>query len=524
MGKVALYYHTIKYLKPSQVFNRLRRLLGIGCKLGVSPSENITDIQILESPEALDFDPTFLARFPVDELMENKITILHSSKDFDWKASWEFEDKSALWNFNLHYFEYLFPLIKTWMITEDKQYLAKTVEIIDGWIDSNPIGSKPGWASYTIALRIVTWISYFSYVENMLDRDFRIKFLSSLHDQYVYLTEHLEKDILGNHYFENLKSLVMAALFFKDDAVLEKALTDFKSECREEILTDGMHFELSPMYHKIIFEGMLRVATAFRGLGQPDKEIESHLQSMLDVAYSFENGLERVPLFNDGGNNVAKSLNALVITAERRFGLRPKFKGRLESSGFYIFKKKVGEKRWTLVVDAGQPGPKYIPGHTHCDAMSFELFCNGKPMIVNCGTYCYQCKERGFFRSTAAHNTVMANNTEQSQCWGVFRLAKRSKTNVLKVTDDSIAMEMTDHKGQKVIRSIVLSDVMTVVDSSKHTITSFVHLAEPMGISHNGKEQREEQPYAEDYGISIPITVKIFHAKDVLKVKISLEE
>ena len=133
-------------------------------------------------------------------------------------------------------------------------------------------------------------------------------------------------------------------------------------------------------------------------------------------------------------------------------------------------------------------------------------------------------QERGFFRSTAAHNTVMANNTEQSQCWGVFRLAKRSKTNVLKVTDDSIAMEMTDHKGQKVIRSIVLSDVMTVVDSSKHTITSFVHLAEPMGISHNGKEQREEQPYAEDYGISIPITVKIFHAKDVLKVKISLEE
>ena len=175
---------------------------------------------------------------------------------------------------------------------------------------------------------------------------------------------------------KNLKSLVMAALFFKDDAVLEKALTDFKSECREEILTDGMHFELSPMYHKIIFEGMLRVATAFRGLGQPDKEIESHLQSMLDVAYSFENGLERVPLFNDGGNNVAKSLNALVITAERRFGLRPKFKGRLESSGFYIFKRKLVKKmdtrrgRWTI-------GPKYILVILIADAMSFELFCNG---------------------------------------------------------------------------------------------------------------------------------------------------
>ena len=57
-----------------------------------------------------------------------------------------------------------------------------------------------------------------------------------------------------------MKSLVIGAIFFKDEAVLGKALKDFKAECKEEILADGMHFELSPMYHKIIFEGVLRVA------------------------------------------------------------------------------------------------------------------------------------------------------------------------------------------------------------------------------------------------------------------------
>lgn len=516
-------------MKASQVVNRLLIKLGKGFTLGVSPSENITGIQKIESPEALDFDPIFLARFPVDELMKNRITILHSSKNFDWNSRWEFDDKTALWNFNLQYFEYLFPLVKNWKITGNKRYLNKTIEMIGGWIGSNPSGTAPAWASYTIALRIVTWISWYGYVSDELESGFRQKFLSSLHAQYVYLSKHLEKDILGNHYFEDLKSLVMAALFFKDDAVLNRALVVFKAECKEEILPDGMHFELSPMYHKIIFEGMLRVAAALRSTGRNDEEIEAYLQPMLDVTYSLEDGLDRVPLFNDGGNNVSKSLDALVAASEQIFRLKPMFKGRLEASGFYIFEKSSGEKTWKLVVDAGQPGPKYIPGHAHCDAMSFELFCDGKPVIVNCGTYAYQCKERSFFRSTAAHNTVMVEGTEQSQCWGTFRLAKRSSTRVMHITENSITMEMTDQKGQKVKRTIQFTETqLTVKDFSQYPIRSFVH------ISSLGRKEavtslasiREENifPCAEDYGLIKEILTIKFTSEKRINIIIDLEK
>ena len=169
MGRVSLYCHTVKNLKPSQVFNRLRIKMGNGCSLGVRPSDNYANIQKVESPESLDFDPVFLARFPVEELMEDRISILHSSKDMDWKTTWKFEDKSALWNFNLHYFEYLFPLVKTWKNTGEKKYLDKTMEMIEGWIDANVAGISPAWASYTTALRIVTWISYYGYVGDALE-------------------------------------------------------------------------------------------------------------------------------------------------------------------------------------------------------------------------------------------------------------------------------------------------------------------------------------------------------------------
>lgn len=526
MGRVALYYHTVKNMKPTQVLYRLRIKMGKGCTLGANPSKNYLSIQRIESPENLDFDSVFLARFPVEELMEDRVSILHSSKTIDWKTTWKFEDKSALWNFNLHYFEYLFPLVKAWRDTGEKRYLDKTVEMIEGWIDGNPIGIYPAWASYTTAIRIVTWISYYGYVSEAMPEKFREKFLSSLHEQYVHLARHLEKDILGNHYFEDMKSLVIAALFFRDDVFLEKVLKNFKIECKEEILPDGMHFELSPMYHKIIFEGILRVSIALRGTGLHDSEIESYIQPMLDVAYSFENGLERLPLFNDGGNNVAKSLSSLQITANQYFNCRPSFKSRLESSGFYIFEKDIDGHRWKLVVDAGQPGPTYIPGHAHCDAMSFELFRDGKPIVVNCGTYAYQCEERSFFRSTAAHNTVMIEGTEQCQCWDVFRMAKRSSTRVLDITNDSIMMEMIDQKGQKVKRTIVFEDnglfITDIADGQQ--LISFIHILGNMDaiITDSAIEKRCDL-YAVEYGTKIEIPSLKMTSKNNINVNIDLK-
>ena len=167
--------------------NRLRIKMGRGCSLGVRLSEHYISVQKVESPESLDFDPVFLARFPVEELMADKVSFLHSSKDMDWKATWNFKDKSALWNFNLHYFEYLFPLVKAWKNTDERKYLDKTLEIITGWIDANPVRTGPAWSSYTTALRIVVWISYYGYVSEVLTEEFREKFLSSLHQQFIYL-------------------------------------------------------------------------------------------------------------------------------------------------------------------------------------------------------------------------------------------------------------------------------------------------------------------------------------------------
>ena len=176
-----------------------------------------------------------------------------------------------------------------------------------------------------------------------------------------------------------------------------------------------------------------------------------------------------------------------------------------------------------MIVDAGAPGPVYNPGHAHCDAMSFELFHHGKPVLVNCGTYAYQCTERGFFRSTAAHNTVMINNTEQSQCWGAFRMAKQSKVNVVSVSEDSIVIELVDQRGQLIKRTIQLGKTLKIMDeSSGNKLTAFLHATKEMDATYNSVSQKISQQYAPEYGEMTSIDVAKYEGTRRISVEISL--
>ncbi len=502
LNKFLLYLNTIRYMKPSQIYHRLRKMLNLECTLGAVPEKRheYGTVHPIRTVPELDFDRDFLMRFPVDELMNDRITLMYEAETFHWEEPWLFSNRTPLWNYNLHYFEYAFPIIQAYRDKGDAGYIDKLKRIMLAWIRQNPRGSGTiGWDPYPTAMRLTNWLSVYTYLESEIkkDIDFNRLFIRSVWEQYDSLAHHLEKDLLSNHYFENLKALLLCSLFFKDSLMQEKALKEMHKQCREQIMADGVHFELSPMYHKIIFEGLLRVTVALQGAGERDMELEAYLHPMLDAAYSLEEGLERIPLFNDCGSNVAKSLGALCEAAGNHFGLAPEYKDKFPDSGYYIFKR--GD--WKLIVDAGQPGPAYIPGHVHCDAMSYELFKSGKPVLVNCGTYAYQCGERGFFRSTAAHNTVMVDDVEQSQCWVAFRLGKRSRVKVLCCGDGYIKMLMRDQKGNRVIRTVKFTDsLLQVSDISRgNELRSWIHFTHAI-LCDKEKIELDSHPYAPEFG------------------------
>ncbi len=473
----------------------------------------------------LDFDPALLRRFPPEELMEGRVTLLHQTEAFP-RRQWRVPERSDLWNFNLHYFEFLLPLAEAGLRTGDRAYLQKALALMDAWTAWNPPArGGPGWSPYTISLRLTHVLAFYTWTEALLTEEERARIIRSIYRQYAYLARHLERHLLGNHYFENLKALVLCGLFFRDRRLLGRALRALEDQCREQILPDGVHFERSPMYQKLVLEGLIRVAVALRAAETPSAVVEQAARRAMDAAYSLESGLTRLPLFHDCGENVAKSLDALTGAASAHLRLTPRRQLQLPQGGYYI----LDAGPWRLVAFAGPPGPDHLPCHTHCDGMSFELFCRGRPVLVNCGTYAYQDPQRDFFRSTAAHNTVMADGVEQAHLWGVFRVAERYRVRVLEAGKDLLRMELTDQAGTAIERTIRLSAGRLLVrDRARgHTLRSFFHglRLDRWEKTVTARQMRYgAQPYAPEFGRQERIEVLELSGRDLVSVEFSLTE
>lgn len=496
LGKIRLYINTVKHLKVSQVFYRSIRRIGLSTPLKrghrVHPSVKEADISFVPTISELNFDLAFLRRFDPDEIIDGRITLLNHSEEVNWTTCWHDELSTPLWQFNLHYFEYLFSLAKHYRDYGDTRYLSKAKEIILLWIDNNPQAIvSVGWDPYTISMRVVNWLAFISelIVDLQDDRTFLTRVNQSLAEQYDYLSRHLEKDLLANHYLENLKALIIMAIYFKDEKTLNLALSALKQQVAEQILPDGMHFELSPMYHKIVLEDLLRIAVVLRKNNFDYKWLLPILQKMGDCLYSLERLTERTPLFNDSGDNIAKNKCALLQALRVHFNIKPTYRDHFPDAGYYLLEHPVEGHTVKIIVDAGNAGPEYALGHAHCDALSFEVFLDGKPWIINCGTYAYQDTKRPWFKSAKAHTTVVTNDNDQHECWASFRIARYGKASVESRSSCSLKISFVNYIGERLSRELTVSDEgLEIKDESIYGVrlTRFLYFSKPVNGAEKG--------------------------------------
>jgi len=322
------------------------------------------------------------------------------------------------------------------------------IRFINEFIDKLP-HNKTGMDPYPISLRGINWIKFLSKhsVSNQeIDH--------SLYAQYEVLNTNLEYHLLGNHLLENGFALLFGAFYFQDSDMYKKAIEILKGELKEQILEDGGHFELSPMYHQIILDRLLDCVNLLQNNKCFDDQVnllkllEKKAGMMLGwlKKTTFQNG--DIPHFNDSTDGIAPTTDQLLSYASRLnlqspgSGLRtPGY--RLSASGYRMF----SGSNYECIVDAGPIGPDYIPGHGHADMLSFVLYVNQKPIIVDTGISTYEKNEqRQLERSTISHNTVVVNGKNQSDVWGGFRVGKRARIVIL--VDEPTLLE-AEHDGFK---------------------------------------------------------------------------
>lgn len=469
LDKALLYARTVARMRPSMVVARLRRAQSVPeapVGVGVRPM-NL-------SLAALDLDEVYCSRFDANALAGGEFLLINSRHKADL-GTWQVPEASHLWNFNLHYFEYCVPIAARYVRTGDATGPELFKQLVCSWIGACEYPRGDAWHPYTISLRLVNWLICLDLFGKVLtaDDDFMGAFSASIYRQYRHLLANQEKHLLANHYLENLKTLVICALLFGENDVLADVERDYLAQLDEQVLPDGVHYERSMMYHKLILEGLLRVELAYRSAGKAaPAKVAFKVRQMLDAMASIERGMGKTPFFNDAADGVAKECGSLICACRDVYGYEPDdTKTAFLDSGFY----KLYDGNAALVFFAGEPGPRYMLGHTHCDLLSFELSVGGIPAIVNSGTFAYQSELRSYFRSTAAHNTATVDGEEQMECWAEHRVARGvSDVHVEELNEHRVVASFRNYKGHLHRRSIEMEDGALVVEDATDCIDAEV--------------------------------------------------
>lgn len=439
LGKFLLILNTVRHLNYSQIFyqigNRLKR------NQSLVPSRifegALTNIQFIVKAKSYQ---KYVGR--------DHFSFLNVDNCFENHIDWNFSEYGKLWTYNLEYFDYLHQ--------EDLE-LNEKIRLLEDFYKFS-VQRKRTLEPYPVSLRAINIIR-FTIANNLGNQSYH----NYLYQELDYLHKNYEFHILGNHLLENAFALSMGGAYFDNQKWHSKAISILRRELEEQILADGAHFELSPMYHNIIFFRLLELIDWYSNYEHKDNSFLIFCQEKASLMLAwlenirFENG--DIPLFNDAANGIAYPSEYLIDYAHG-LGIQRRLIP-LGESGYRSFMSSVYE----IKIDVAQIGASYQPGHAHADALSFILYHKGQPMFVEQGTSTYQIgTRRDLERSTEAHNTVVVDGRNQSQVWGGFRVAKRAKTtihidraDIIEASHDGYKSLGIRHKRQFLFKEDILS-------------------------------------------------------------------
>lgn len=392
-------------------------------------------------------------------------------------------DKEFTWGINR--FKHLRGLGIAYACTGDEKYAAKAWEHVSGWIATQPCPwglaveeatyfQRPGpWRLLETGLRLRQWVYAYHYFRESKSWSgvSEVLFLESVKEHARFLLAY-PASIEINHSIMHMIGLLSAGLTFsswgESGAWTRFAVERLEACLREQVLPDGVHAELTPHYHMVSLELFVDCAVMLRkrGLSFSD-EYERVLAGMAEFSRRMARQDGSMAPFADSYANQPPDLNAAALYYDRPEWLltdhlheqfwtvgpdaiirllvraggnasgeareRREGEGEREAAvhlvegsiglpfafpaaGYY----GLGNAEQQMIFDAAALGGP----HGHADALSFELCAFGEALLVDPGTYTYvENPWRRYFKSTAAHNTVLVDGQDQTpylrtQRWG----------------------------------------------------------------------------------------------------------
>ena len=401
------------------------------------------------------------------------------------------------------------------------------------WQQENPYPIGINWAStLEVAFRALSWL----WVRHLIG-DFHDDLLPALHLHGWYIERfHSTYFSPNTHVLGEGVSLFAIGLLCPQirDARRwqQRGWNIVLRQAEAQVRPDGFHFEQSVYYHvyALDFFEFARALAACNAIAIPtafDQTIEKMSEALAAISQA---GLP--PRFgDDDGGQVLGSPARPRASSPAQPPSRKSI--ALPSAGIYA----MTDPRSQLFIDAGPQGV-FAGGHGHADALSIQLVMDGRPMLIDPGTFCYTCPERDRFRGTAAHNTLQVDGCDQAQPAGPFAWNGMPETTVDRwVTGETFDLFAGHHNGYGPIihhrwvfglksRFWLVRDVVT--GSGRHRLDIHWHFLDERDLAvlspagHNWSELIERWDWAPVYGKKEPAFVRRFSTEITLPAEFAV--
>lgn len=367
------------------------------------------------------------SEYAAKSMLENKIMLykiwepVKLEFPLDWNEN-PFGD--VTWYFYFQSLDIIAHLMNTYEESNNINYLKKSKEIIESWINNNMNrqDDKSCWSGHVVSNRLINMMHFWMYYKSsrIFEVDFEEILIKVMKKHAEFLTISKNYECYNHGIFQN-QALIEFTAFFNNFEISNEwfkiAIKRLMIRMNEDFSESGVHKEHSPSYHIRVLELFMSIISfmEYYKLEYPQKMKEKFklIQDYV-VTLSLDDG--SIPLLGDSGTgNVlnlfsgkrleSDKLKQLVNEGSHLNVLDRKFY-EYKDAGVIIYRNDIEKDRKKLYWIFTSAFHSLI--HKHSDDLSITLLYDGVDYLVDGGKYNYQEKNnyRKYFRSTRAHNTI----------------------------------------------------------------------------------------------------------------------
>ncbi|WP_028324046.1 heparinase II/III family protein [Desulfatirhabdium butyrativorans] len=348
-----------------------------------------------------------------------------------WPLPWSDHVSGILeWHHFLHRHHFLRSLIQAYLEKPDQRYVRFVDALIQDWIRKHPVpvgsngGAGPAWETLSAAWRLREWfwVRETMWKDDVFRKETKRWMMRSFWEHARHLMDH--EGHPNNWIIVEASALMLAGMLMKEFTESaqwrEEGLSRLFREWPRQFLSDGAHFELSPLYHAICLHALLEVkrVASDRGVrlppffGAPLEKAADYLAALCRPDFTW-------PALNDSGG-ITRDYGTLMhlagaifhrpdftwIGTRGRSGQPPNLKSPkiFSSAGIGVLRSGFQPDAAFLVFRAGPRGFS----HQHEDTLSLDFSLHGVTCLVDPGISGYGPTEMtGYYRSASSHNMIL---------------------------------------------------------------------------------------------------------------------